>query len=285
MQTAYAGGAGTIVSDARGQLGAVGYAGKAAGAAARAYQGDPRYLNQGLVLKQSLSDPTQRFVSETSMPGDGSQYSQLGAALPGPPPGSSAPYYLSSMVSNPSLWPDEAQGNSLFRDQRAFQPMDVLSIVITESLQGDRKTDTTSQAQSSIVYAIKNLLGFATSWENQNPGLDSSNLINASSDSNFKGKGETKREGYLKSRISAVVLEVLPNGLLRIEGTKIVSIDHEEEIMVISGLARSKDVDATNSIDSSKIANMRVDVYGRGVVGESTSPGWLTRALRYAWPF
>src|SRR5262249_3697406 len=114
---------------------------------------------------------------------------------------------------------------------------------------------------------------------------DPANLINAETHQKYEGDGETKREGTLKARISAVILEVLPNGLIRLEGTKIVSVDHEEEIMVISGLARPRDIDAGNQIDSSRIANMRIDFYGRGVVAEHTFPGWGARLLRYVWPF
>ena len=80
-------------------------------------------------------------------------------------------------------------------------------------------------------------------------------------------------------------MEVLPNGLLRIEGSKIISVNSEEEIMVISGLVRQRDVLATNEVASSRIANMRIDFYGQGVVADKQSPGWGARIFDTIWPF
>ncbi len=80
-------------------------------------------------------------------------------------------------------------------------------------------------------------------------------------------------------------MELLPNGLLRIEGTKIISINSEEEILVISGLVRQRDITAANQVDSSRIANMRIDFYGQGVIAEQQEPGWGARIFRAVWPF
>ena len=55
--------------------------------------------------------------------------------------------------------------------------------------------------------------------------------------------------------------------------------------MVISGLVRPRDVNSDNEVPSNKVANMRIDYYGRGTVGEAQYGGWLGRALRKVWPF
>jgi flagellar L-ring protein precursor FlgH len=82
-----------------------------------------------------------------------------------------------------------------------------------------------------------------------------------------------------------MVVEVLPNGILRIEGEKITSVNQEEQIIVISGLVRPFDIGPNNEVDSSRIANMRIDFYGKGTVSESQHGGWLGRTLRTLWPF
>ena len=101
----------------------------------------------------------------------------------------------------------------------------------------------------------------------------------------FKGEGETNRKDTLKGTISAVVAEVLPSGLMRIEGEKIVSVNAEEQIMKISGLVRPRDVNSNNEVLSSKIANVRIDYYGRGTVDEAQYGGWAARILHRVWPF
>ena len=85
--------------------------------------------------------------------------------------------------------------------------------------------------------------------------------------------------------MSAVVAEVLPSGLLRIEGEKIISMNNEEQVMVVSGLVRPRDITSDNEVLSSKVAQMRIDYYGKGTVGEAQYGGWGARLLRLIWPF
>jgi flagellar L-ring protein precursor FlgH len=69
------------------------------------------------------------------------------------------------------------------------------------------------------------------------------------------------------------------------EGEKIISVNNEEQVMVISGLVRQRDVSSDNEVLSSKIAQMRIDYYGKGVVGAAQYGGWLSRLMRFVWPF
>ncbi|MCC6221194.1 MAG: flagellar basal body L-ring protein FlgH [Deltaproteobacteria bacterium] len=202
------------------------------------------------------------------------------------PPGSSSPYHNGQMRANPSLWPDEGQATSLFRDFRAYQPMDIITILIKESQEGKKLAETETEGKFSLAAGIKELFGLETKhWTANNTSLDPEELINATTDIKFEGDGETKRSGTLSGTVSAVIMEVLPNGLLRIEGTKIISVNSEEEILVISGLVRTQDVNANNQVPSNKIANMRIDFYGRGIVTEQQKPGWGARIFEFVWPF
>ncbi len=258
---------------------------------AAAAGGDARYLSQGFQLKRTLGAPETSFVSDGDVAGGrtpNNAYRQLPRPpqLPQLPPGSSSPYATGQMTHNPSLWPDESQGATLFTDFRAFQSMDVITITINESSVGSKKTKTNSEGKFDLLAGISNFFGLETkSWSSNNEGLSPEALISATTENKFEGKGETKREGALKAQISAVILEVLPNGLMRVEGTKIVSVDKEEEVMVISGLVRARDVNSQNQVESNRIANMRIDFYGRGILGEQQSPGWGARLFNKIWPF
>lgn len=189
-----------------------------------------------------------------------------------------------------SLWQESRSGNDLFRDDRAWQPMDLITIVVTEKSEGKKEANTEVKENSTVSAAISKLLGFETDIKNS---LDSksqgaatpSALIDASSQNDFKGQGKTDRKGSLTARISAMVAEVLPSGILRIEGKKIISVNAEEQIMIISGLVRPRDINSDNEVDSSKIAQLRIDYYGEGTVGEAQNGGWLGRTLRRIWPF
>ena len=254
--------------------------------------GDPRYLQQGLVLRGRVEGP-QTYLVENRQQAPEPQLS-TSSQMHNPfyrenkvlPPGTSAPYIFGQKRSNPSLWPDEGQGASLFRDFRAFQPMDVITIVINESSSGEKKAETDADTEFSIVTGLEEFFGIETSkLAANNTSLDPTRLIAAETTSEFAGEGETKRSGTLNARMSAVIMEVLPNGLLRVEGTKIIAVNSEEEVMVISGLVRTRDITASNQVDSSRIANMRIDFYGRGLVADQQTPGWGARLIRWIWPF
>lgn len=187
-----------------------------------------------------------------------------------------------------SLWRENRGTNDLFRDQRAWQPMDLITITVSENAEGSKQADTEVKSKTSIEAAIEQLFNFDDDLKSGKANaatIDPSSLINASTKNEFKGEGETSRKGKLKAKISAMVAEVLPSGILRIEGKKIISVNNEEQIMIISGLVRPYDISSGNEVDSSKIANMRIDYYGNGIVGEAQYGGWLGRILHVIWPF
>ena len=196
-----------------------------------------------------------------------------------------------------SLWQESRGGSDLFRDYRAFQALDLITIVVTEVSEGKKEADTDSSTESSILSGITSFFGFehdaiesnTSGKKTKRPGddftLDPSQLIKADSSNEFKGEAETTRKGSLKARISAMVVEVLPGGTMRIEGEKIIAVNNEEQVMVISGLVRPRDVNSNNEVDSSKIANLRIDYFGEGTVGDAQVGGWFGGMLRRLWPF
>lgn len=72
----------------------------------------------------------------------------------------------------------------------------------------------------------------------------------------------TVQKNAVTALMSARVVEVLPCGNLRIEGTKTVEVNHETQKLTITGIVRAKDITPGNTIDSSRIANMKARVNG-----------------------
>lgn len=184
-----------------------------------------------------------------------------------------------------SLWRASKRGNHLFQDDRAWQPYDLVTIIISENAEGTKEADTEIETTSEIIAAINNFFGYEADVTESNSSLDLANLINAASETEFEGEGDTSRKGTLEATISAMVVEVLPGGVLRIEGEKILSVNNEEEIMVISGLVRPRDINSMNEVNSGKIAQLRVDFFGEGVIGNAQKGGWLSNFIRGVWPF
>lgn len=200
------------------------------------------------------------------------------------------PRYRSALaLGNPgagaSLFQEGRATNDLFHDHRAFQVMDLVTITVAENTEGSKAADTKLDSTSTVQAAISKFFGLEQDAAKKNPGFDPTALLNASASKEFEGTGQTTRRGRLKGTISAMVAEVLPSGILRVAGEKIISVNGEEQVMILSGLVRPRDVTSDNQIDSSKIANIRIDYFGKGDIGDMQRPGWLGRVLHKVWPF
>jgi flagellar L-ring protein precursor FlgH len=94
------------------------------------------------------------------------------------------------------------------------------------------------------------------------------NLAKAATANSLDGQGATTRDTTLTATISAVVTQVLPNGSLVIQGTKNVKINNENQILGLRGLVRPVDLDTANTVSSDRIAQMDLQVNGKGVVAD-----------------
>lgn len=187
-----------------------------------------------------------------------------------------------------SLWQEENGRAYLYEDLRAMRVGDILTIKIVESHKGSKSADTKAERDSSIDDGITASGGIAPLGI---PGLKLGSKaardlgIKAAAKNKFGGKGATSRADTLTGMISAIVTEVLPNGDLRIEGHREVTVNSEKQTMTIRGVVRRVDVDTKNTVLSSAIADAKIEYSGLGVVDDVQRPGWLVRILDWIYPF
>lgn len=115
--------------------------------------------------------------------------------------------------------------------------------------------------------------------------MDLANLVNTNFTNTFDGNGKTLRTGDFTAQLSAQVVGVYPNGNLKIRGGKEVMLNNEVQIIYLTGIVRSADITAANTIESSKILNAKISYTGKGILSDKQEPGWLTRTLDNIWPF
>lgn len=204
-----------------------------------------------------------------------------------PPPAEAAP-----AEENPGSLFDPARNDFLFSDNRARRVGDIVLVNIVETSKGTHKADTTSEKTSSVNLGVTSMLGKNDSrlWPvgpslgyKVHPGTAAQ--VEASAANKFDGKGETTREANVTATVAARVVGVLPGGVMQIEGSREIKVNNENQVLVVRGLIRSKDVRPDNSVLSSYIADAHIEYYGQGVVGDKQKPGWLTRFLDQVWPF
>jgi len=181
---------------------------------------------------------------------------------------------------NGSIWFAAARLSNLAADLRARNVDDVVTIVVSESASavstGQSKTSRASSAQSSITQ----LAG------PKSPTGALANLLNSSTSTALDGEATTSRETTLTATISARVTHVLVNGNLVVEGTRNLDVNSEKQIITVRGVIRPIDLDTTNSVLSARLADMQIEVNGKGIVNDAIKrPNFLYRLILGLLPF
>ena len=186
------------------------------------------------------------------------------------------------------LWPGDTAKNLLFEDTKAKTVGDILTVVLNESATSTQSATTDTSKSSSTALSTTSVLGLPSDMGVKNflglgTGFDPS--VSATNERSNKGSGTTTRSGTLTGTVSATIISINGSGNFQIEGRRSVTINHEEQLMVLTGIVRPSDINYDNTIDSSLIADASITYSGDGVIAEEQRVGWLMRALSYVWPF
>ncbi len=184
-----------------------------------------------------------------------------------------------------SLWQENAPLGELFMNPKARRVGDIVTIHIVERSRASNAADTKSSRNSSAALGLQSFLGLEDRFPTSDSFFNPFGSIQGSAQSGFDGKGATSRSGDLTARITARVIAVLPNGNLKISGSREIAVNNETQLITLSGIIRPRDVAADNVVLSTYIADARITYSGDGVIGERQRPGWLARLLEVLSPF
>lgn len=98
---------------------------------------------------------------------------------------------------------------------------------------------------------------------------------------NYAGSGEVSRTEQLVARMTASVIDHLPNGDFLIEGQQKLLVNGENRDIIVRGRIRRADIDSNNSIPSSRIADAQISYDGKGFVSRSAKPGLLNKIFSF----
>jgi flagellar L-ring protein precursor FlgH len=179
-----------------------------------------------------------------------------------------------------AIWQPGSRLADSARDVRASQVDDVLTIVVAEQASAVTSGTTKAQRNSSTKNSVAALAGVTRATG------PLANLANISGQTALDGQGTTSRTTTLSTILTARVIAVLPNGALVVEASKDIQINSERQAIVVRGVVRPADIDATNSVQSNRLADLEVRVNGKGVVGDAIRrPFFLYRLLLGLMPF
>lgn len=183
--------------------------------------------------------------------------------------------------ANGSLFTDNSVNGNLLRDFKARQIGDLVFVDVVESTTATVASSAQRKRDSGNVAGLVPLLSALPI----NGAATAGSVVSELGQRKFEGNGTTDRTSTVKARIAARVIEVLPNGDLRIEAVKIVKINRETEQIALTGLVRQKDVGSDNSVKTISIGDLRVELNGKGIASADNAPGWLFRLFDKVSPF
>ena len=164
------------------------------------------------------------------------------------------------------------------RDLRASDVGDIVTIVVNDTASALANGATNTSRKSSVKAGINSIAGIS------NPRLQ--NLLNTANDAQLQGTGQTTRNMTITTTISARVIQVTPNGTLLVEGMKDVGVNSEKQSIMVKGLIRPADLTTANTIASNQVANLSIQVNGKGVVGDAIRrPHFMYRLIMGLLPF
>jgi flagellar L-ring protein FlgH len=171
---------------------------------------------------------------------------------------------------------------SFYEDYRARRVGDILTVKLDEKTTAEKTSATTVKKSNSNDIASPTILGSGVQFNA--PGIlplasnkDNDLSFSAGSESDFDGSGDSDLKNKLSGDISVSVVEVLPNGNMVIRGEKVMTINQGNEYLRIGGMISPRDIDATNSISSKRIADVQMSYVGDGPTNDGNVMGWLSR--------
>jgi flagellar L-ring protein precursor FlgH len=166
-------------------------------------------------------------------------------------------------------------------EPREFKAHDIIYIIINENSiarsQQSLESTKVNQARNTLNGIIDPMKLLQLRLEGSS--IDGLELLNLQVQNQYTGEGEYDRNDQIIARIAAEVIDVKPNGNLVIQAKKSVTTDEEVKTVVLSGIARQDDITLENTLLSSQIADLRLDMQHEGELPRSSKKGIITRAL------
>jgi flagellar L-ring protein precursor FlgH len=184
-----------------------------------------------------------------------------------------------------SLWVEDGPLSQMFVNAKARNIGDIITIKIVETATATNQASTKTGRNSTLSAGLDNFFNLEERYPSTSPFFNPFSGVKGGFDSSFDGSGSTARSNNLNAYMTARITDILPNGNLSIEGNREVRVNHENQVITLTGLVRPRDISADNVVQSTYLADARITYSGTGVINDNQQPGWLTRIVGKIWPF
>ncbi len=181
-----------------------------------------------------------------------------------------------------SLW--RSGSRAFFNDQRAHIVGDILTVKVNINDTAQFQDQTQLTRSSTEDTGITNFIG-ANTIGNAAKAVLPGSILTANGNSQMNGSGTINRQDQLLTNVAAVVMQLLPNGNMVIEGKQEVRLNNEVRELIVAGVVRPEDIESDNTIDLPKIAEARLAYGGRGTLTNIQQARWGQQVMDIALPF
>jgi flagellar L-ring protein FlgH len=190
--------------------------------------------------------------------------------------------YLNQMASMPpaqpattgSLWVPSGLLANISSDYKARAAGDLIMVRLQDTFAANTAGENATSRQFSTQSGVTGLLGAV------GPSNALQNLFNANSATSLDGKGTTTMSSSLQLILSGRVIQVMPNGVMLIEAVRDFTVGIDRQTVVLRGLVRPGDIAIDNSILSTSISSMELEIQGKGSVADASGrPNIVVRTL------
>ncbi|BDY04013.1 MULTISPECIES: flagellar basal body L-ring protein FlgH [unclassified Ferrimonas] len=197
------------------------------------------------------------------------------------------PYYApvypelppTQVVNTGSIYQD-AYANELYSDIKAHRVGDVITVELVEATKAKKSATNEMKKDNSMSLDPITAGGGPVTINGQTLDLNYKEKLDLSKEA------DADQSNSLNGSISVNVLQVLANGNLVIRGEKWITINDGEEYIRLTGLIRPRDIKPDNTVESTRVANARIQYSGTGTFAESQKTGWLAAFFNGPlWPF
>jgi flagellar L-ring protein precursor FlgH len=182
-----------------------------------------------------------------------------------------------ALAANGAIY-QQGRGRSLFEDRRAHLVGDIITVNLVERTSAQKNANASAARTSSLSggltasskLPLSSLTGLAAEAETA---------------SDFSGKGAAAANNVFNGTITVTVIDTLANGNLLVSGEKMLAINQGNEFIRFSGVINAANITAANTVQSTQVADARIEYRGSGFIDESNAMGWLHRFFVAINPF
>ena len=178
-----------------------------------------------------------------------------------------------------SLWSAANALGDLSADYRARNVNDTIVVQVSVQTTAAQSGNVDSQRAFNTTSGISGIVG-GIATHGTNP------LLTANSSTTLKGQGSTASNTTFSTSLTGQIIAVLANGNMVIEAERQIAMNNQHEDLVIRGIVRPGDISSANTIASSSLSNLEIEMKGKGIISDSVRPpNPLTRAVLWLFGF